>query len=107
MFVERVGKLPRRFHPHATKQVKAKHRVFEPRYGVVIKLHSQERLAIGRLLNCESARAALGFLLGHPITLHLKPRPAHTAHTVDFSSERSEGNDAKPTANLRTLLCDA
>jgi len=65
VLVEHLGKSPGILDTRAPKQVKSKQYLPQHRNGVLEKLDDKDGLSICPLLNCETAVAALGFLLRH------------------------------------------
>ena len=57
----------------ASKQVKSKRYFPQYRNGVAVKLYSNERLSIFRLLNCKTAGATVGFLFRHIAQYRTEP----------------------------------
>ena len=64
VFVEHLGVLLGVLDPRVSKQVKSKQYFSQERKDVAVKLYSNERLSISRLLNCETG-ATVGFLFSH------------------------------------------
>src|ERR1019366_10662565 len=65
VLVQHLGELLGVLDLRASKQVKSKQEFPQKRNGVAVKLYSNERLSVFRLLNCETAGATVGFLFRH------------------------------------------
>jgi len=72
VLVEHLGKSPGILDTRAPKQVKSKQYLPQHRNGVLEKLDDKDGLSITPLLNCETAVAALGFLLRHTCSIREK-----------------------------------
>jgi hypothetical protein len=79
LLVQHLGELLGFLDLRASKQVKSKRYFPQHRNGVAVKLYGKERLPVPRLLNCETAGAAVGFLLRHIAQYRTEPVTAGPA----------------------------
>jgi hypothetical protein len=79
LLIQHLGELLGFLDLRASKQVKSKRYFPQHRNGVAVKLYGKERLSISRLLNRETAGAAVGFLLRHIAQYRTEPVTAGPA----------------------------
>ena len=73
LFVQHLGEPLGVLDLRASKQAKSKRYFPQHRNGVAVKLYSNERRSIFRLLNCKTAGATVGFLFRHIAQYRTEP----------------------------------